>query len=47
MNFRNSITIEPDKRGGRPCIRVMRTTVYDILGCLSAGMAAGEIMRGV
>ena len=38
MNYRNIITIEPGKRGGKPCIRGMRITVYDILGWLSAGM---------
>ena len=29
MSYRDIITIEPDKRGGRPCIRRMRITVYD------------------
>ncbi len=32
MSYRNIITIEPDKRGGKPCIRRMRITVYDVLG---------------
>ncbi len=44
MDFRSIITIEPDKRGGRPCIRGMRITVYDILGWLSAGMSMDEII---
>ena len=43
MNYRNIITIEPGKRGGKPCIRGMRITVYDILGWLSAGMTNEEI----
>ena len=39
------ITIEPDKRGGKPCIRRMRITVYDILGWLAAGMSTTEIIE--
>ena len=31
MNYRDIITIEPDKRSGKPCIRGMRITVYDVL----------------
>lgn len=38
------ITIEPGKRGGKPCIRGMRITVYDILGWLAAGMSRAEIL---
>ncbi len=38
------ITIEPDKRGGKPCIRRMRITVDDVLGWLAAGMTADEII---
>ncbi len=44
MDYRNIITIEPDKRGGRPCIRGMRITVYDVLGWLAAGMSSEEII---
>jgi uncharacterized protein (DUF433 family) len=44
MNYRDIITIEPGKRGGRPCIRGMRITVYDILGWLAAGMSHAEII---
>ena len=33
-----SITIEPRKRGGKPCIRGLRITVYDVLDWLAAGM---------
>lgn len=39
MTYHNIITIEPDKRGGKPCIRRMRITVYDVLGWLAAGMS--------
>ena len=38
------ITIEPDKRGGKPCIRGMRITVYDILEYLASGMSEAEIL---
>ncbi|MCC3413548.1 DUF433 domain-containing protein [Microcoleus sp. PH2017_02_FOX_O_A] len=38
------ITIEPDKRGGKPCIRRMRITVYDVLGWLASGMSITEII---
>ena len=44
MDYRSLITIEPGKRGGRPCIRGMRIAVYDILGWLAAGMTNAEIM---
>ena len=44
MDYRSLITIEPGKRGGRPCIRGMRITVYDILGWLAVGMTNEEIM---
>jgi uncharacterized protein (DUF433 family) len=42
--WRSRITIEPGKRGGRPCIRGMRITVYDVLSYLAAGMAAVDIL---
>lgn len=38
------ITLEPGKRGGRPCVRDLRITVYDILGWLAAGMSESEIL---
>jgi uncharacterized protein (DUF433 family) len=44
MSYHNIITIEPDKRGGKPCIRRMRITVYDVLGWLAAGMSQEEIL---
>lgn len=44
MNYQEIITIEPDKRGGRPCIRHMRITVSDVLGWLAAGMTRSEIL---
>ncbi|MEL6553646.1 MAG: DUF433 domain-containing protein [Cyanobacteria bacterium J06621_11] len=44
MSDRDIITIEPDKRGGKPCIRRMRITVYDVLGWLATGMSTAEII---
>jgi uncharacterized protein (DUF433 family) len=44
MSYRDRITLEPGKRGGRPCIRSMRITVYDVLGWLAAGMSQDEIL---
>jgi len=38
------ITIEADKRGGKPCIRGMRITVYDVLEYLASGMSTEEIL---
>lgn len=45
MEFKNIITIEPGKRGGKPCIRGMRITVYDILEYLASGMTEQEILN--
>ena len=45
MDYRQIITIEPGKRGGKPCIRGMRVTVYDVLGYLASGMTVDEILR--
>src|SRR5215510_10891862 len=45
MNYRDIITIEPGKRGGKPCIRGMRITVYDVLEYLAAGMTHQEILE--
>ena len=45
MNYQKIITIEPGKRGGRPCIRRMRITVGDVLGWLAAGMSHQEIFE--
>jgi len=38
------ITLEPGKRGGRPCIRGLRISVYDILSMLSNGMSQEEVL---
>lgn len=39
------ITVEPDKCGGRPCIRGMRIRVADVLGMLAEGVSHDEILR--
>lgn len=44
MNYQTIITIEPGKRGGRPCIRKMRIVVADVLGWLSTGMSHQQII---
>lgn len=38
------ITIEPGKRGGKPCLRGLRITVWDVLGWLGAGMTEEQIL---
>lgn len=40
----NRITLEPGKRGGRPCIRGLRITVYDVLSMLSSGMTQQDVL---
>lgn len=42
--YKNIITIEPGKRGAKPCIRNMRITVYDILSWIASGMSNKEII---
>jgi uncharacterized protein (DUF433 family) len=44
MSHEDIITIEPGKRGGQPCIRGMRITVYDVLSYLASGMTEEEIL---
>jgi uncharacterized protein (DUF433 family) len=44
MAWQGIITLEPGKRGGRPCVRYMRITVADVLGWLAAGMSHEEIL---
>lgn len=45
MSNSTIITIEPGKRGGKPCIRGMRITVYDVLSYLAAGMTYEELLE--
>lgn len=44
VQYQNIITIEPGKRGGKPCIRGMRITVYDVLSYLASGMSYEELL---
>jgi len=45
VSLRDRITIEPGKRGGQPCLRGLRITVYDVLEYLASGMSEDEILR--
>jgi len=45
MEYRNIITMEPGKRGGKPCIRNLRITVYDVLEYLASGMSIEQILN--
>jgi len=44
VDYRSIITIEPGKCGGKPCVRGMRITVYDVLDYLASGMSTEEIL---
>ncbi len=44
MNYQSIITIEPDKRGGKPCVRGLRITVFEVLDLLASGMSHAEIL---
>ncbi|MCL5995791.1 MAG: DUF433 domain-containing protein [Chloroflexi bacterium] len=44
-NYQGIITVEPGKRSGKPCIRDMRITVYDVLSYLAAGMTPQQIVQ--
>lgn len=44
MDYHGILTLEPGKRGGKPCIRRMRITVYDVLSYLAAGMTSKEVL---
>ena len=43
MDYRYRITIDPEVRGGKPCIRGIRITIYDVLGYLASGMPQEEV----
>jgi uncharacterized protein (DUF433 family) len=44
-NYQNFITIEPDKRGGKPCVQGLRITVYEVLEYLASEMTEAEILE--
>ncbi len=45
MTHRGRITLEPGKRGGKPCIRGLRITVHDVLSYLASGMSTEDVLR--
>lgn len=45
MSYRDRITLEPGKRGGKPCVRGLRITVYDVLSWLASGMTVSQIIN--
>jgi uncharacterized protein (DUF433 family) len=45
MSYKDRITIDPGKRGGKPCIRGLRITVYDVFEYLASGMSEDEILK--
>lgn len=45
MDYREILTLEPGKRSGRPCIRGMRITVYEVLSYLASGMTPEEVLE--
>jgi uncharacterized protein (DUF433 family) len=45
VDFASHITINPEVRAGKPCIRGTRITVYDILEYLAGGMSEDDILE--
>ena len=45
LDYRSRISIDPDKRGGKPCIRGLRITVYDVLEYLASGMSVEDLLN--
>jgi uncharacterized protein (DUF433 family) len=43
-SYQSIITVEPGKCGGKPCIRGLRISVYDVLSYLASGMSHAEIL---
>lgn len=44
-SYKDRITLDPGKRGGKPCIRGLRITVYDVFENLASGMTPEEILE--
>jgi len=44
MSYQGVISINKDKRGGKPCIRDLRISVYDVLSWMASGMSQEQIM---
>jgi uncharacterized protein (DUF433 family) len=45
MDYRDHITIDPNKRGGKPCVRGLRITVYEVLEYLASDMTEAQILE--
>ena len=45
MNYQDYITIDPNKRGGKPCVRGLRITVYEVLEYLASDMTEDQILE--
>jgi uncharacterized protein (DUF433 family) len=45
VDYRKVITIEPGKRGGKPCVRGLRITVSEVLDYLASGMSEDDMLR--
>jgi uncharacterized protein (DUF433 family) len=45
MDYRDYITIDPNKRGGKPCVRGLRITVYEVLEYLASDMSEAQILE--
>ena len=46
-DYMDIITVDPGKRGGKPCIRGLRITVYDVLEYLASGMSEDDILADI
>ena len=44
MDYRDYISIDPNKRGGKPCVRGLRITVYEVLEYLASDMTEEQIL---
>lgn len=45
MKYSDIITLEPGKRSGKPCVRGLRLTVYDVLEYLASGMSHADVLQ--
>lgn len=45
IDYREYITVTPEIRFGKPCLKGTRISVYDVLGWLAAGMSNDEIIE--
>lgn len=43
-SFPSTITSDPQRRGGRPCVRDLRISVGDVLGWLADGQTPAQIV---